>query len=377
MTAHSDTLIPLIRPTLPALDEILQLLRDSYESGLVTNGPLVAQLEAEARDLTKAQHVVAVSSCTSGLILAFAYCGFPRGSEVVVPSFTFAATVEALIWNGLTPVYVDCEPDTLTIDPNEVIKACTPATVAICPVNIFGLPADIDRLVEISTERNIPLIFDSAQGLGSSYRGEPIGGFGQFEVFSLSPSKVITAIEGGLVITNDGRAARAIRSMRDYGKGPDGEDMVFNGLSARMSELHASVGILSIRNARKLINSRLRLIRRYVECVESLPGCRVQKIPENRTSSGNYFTLLIGDEAAVKRDDVMKELETRNVQSKRYFSLPVHAQTAFRNSPHRIVGDLPHTYKATRECLALPLFAHMSDREQTKVCEILVSVLGV
>lgn len=376
MKTRSDTLIPVIRPTLPALDEVLQLLRESYESGIVTNGPLVAQLEAEAREFTGAQHVVAVATCTSGLILAFAYCGFPRGGEVIVPSFTFAATVEALIWNGLKPVYVDCEPDTLTIDPDEVMKAISPATVAICPVNIFGLPPDVDRLVEISAERTIPLIFDSAQGLGSTYRGESVGSFGQFEVFSLSPSKVITSIEGGLVITNDATAAQAMRSLRDYGKGPDGEDMVFNGLSARMSELHASVGILSLRNAKELISSRLRLIHRYAECVKRLPGCRVQRIPEDRTSSGNYFTLLIGDEAALERDDVMKELQKRNVQSKRYFSLPVHSQTAFHSSPHRIVGGLPHTYTATRQCLALPLYAHMSDQEQAKVCEILESLLG-
>jgi dTDP-4-amino-4,6-dideoxygalactose transaminase len=376
MIIGSDNTIPLIRPTLPTSDEICAVFRESLESGIVTNGRLVAKLEEEVGQYTGAKHAVAVASCTSGLILAFAYCRFPEGAEVVVPTFTFAATVEALTWNGLTPVYVDCERDTLTVDPEEVVKAIGPATAAICPVNVFGLPPDVGRLVGISEKYRVPLLFDSAQGLGSTYHGQPIGGFGLCEVFSLSPSKVVTALEGGLVTTNDDAMAEALKSMRDYGKDPGGEEMLFNGLSARMSELHASVGLLSLRNADHLISSRLRLIRRYTQWADRFPGCRVQDVPGDRTTNGNYFTLIIGRDAAMDRDGVMDALQRGNVQSKRYFSMPVHSQTAFRTRPHRIVGDLKNTLSATRQCLALPLYAHMTDREQDRICAILESVLG-
>lgn len=376
MTIGSNTTIPLIRPTLPSPDEIFALFRESFDSGQVTNGRVVAKLEEEVARFTAAEHAVAVSSCTSGLILAFAHCRFPEGAEVVVPSFTFAATVEALTWNGLIPVYVDCEPETLTIDPEEVVKAIGPATAAICPVNIFGLPPDLDRLTEISEKYGIPLIFDSAQGLGSAYHGQPSGGFGLCEVFSLSPSKVVTAIEGGLVTTNDDSMAEAIRSMRDYGKGPGGEEMISSGLSARMSEMHASVGLLSLRNAAHLISSRLRLIHRYIQRTERFRGCRVQSVPGDRTSNGNYFALRIGQDAAMDRDSAMEVLQRYNVQSKRYFSVPVHSQTAFRTRPHRIVGNLTNTISATQQCLALPLYAHMTDHEQDRVCAVLESVLG-
>jgi len=376
MTNGFDNTIPLIRPTLPALEEICAVFRESYESGVVTNGRLVAMLEEEVGRYTGAKHAVAVASCTSGLILAFAHCRFPEGAEVVVPSFTFAATVEALTWNGLTPVYVDCEAETLTIDPEEVVKAIGPATAAICPVNVFGLPPDVDRLMGISEKYRVPLIFDSAQGLGSTYQGHRIGGFGLCEVFSLSPSKVVTALEGGLVTTNDDAMAEALKSMRDYGKGPGGEEMLLNGLSARMSELHASVGLLSLRNADHLIRSRLSLIRRYTQWADRFPGCRVQDIPVDRTSNGNYFTLLIGRDAAMGRDHVMDVLHRNNVQSKRYFSMPVHSQTAFRSRGHRIVGDLKNTWSTTQQCLALPLYAHMTDHEQDRICMILESVLG-
>ncbi|MFH1115071.1 MAG: DegT/DnrJ/EryC1/StrS family aminotransferase [Pseudomonadota bacterium] len=376
MTMGSNNSIPLTRPTLPTSDEICAVFQESLESGQVTNGRLVARLEEEIAQFTGARHAVAVASCTSGLILAFAHCKFPEGAEVVVPSFTFAATVEALTWNGLTPVYVDCEPETLTIDPESVVEAIGPATAAICPVNIYGLPPDVDGLMGISEKYGIPLIFDSAQGLGAVYRGRRAGGFGLCEVFSLSPSKVVTAVEGGLVTTDDDAVAEAMKSMRDYGKGPGGEEMLSNGLSARMSELHAAVGILSLSNADSLIRSRLRLIRRYSQFTERFPGCRVQHVPQDRTSSGNYFTLIIGPDAAMDRAGVMEVLRRNDVQSKRYFGMPVHCQTAFRNRPHRIVGDLKNTWTATQQCLALPLYAHMTDDEQDRIISLLESVLG-
>jgi len=376
MESSSSNYIPIIRPTLPDLNRIVEVLRDSYESGSVTLGRVVQLLEEEAARFTATKCAVAVSSCTSGLILSFASLGLPKGAEVVVPSFTFAATVQALLWNGLTPVYVDCLPGKMTIDPEEVVKALGPRTAAIYPVSIFGLPPDVDQLTEISVHHGIPLIFDSAQGFGSTYKGKPAGGFGLCEVFSLSPTKVITAIEGGLVTTNSEELANKVKSMRDYGKGPNGDEMIFNGLSARMSEFHASVGLLSLRNARALIQARLRLIQKYRERTKELRGCEVQEFPEDRVTSGNYFTLLIGPDARMDRQRVYEALMAHGVQSKKYFSPPVHSQAAFRNYSHRVVGDLHKTWLVSRSSLALPLYSHMTDSQLDRVYDVLDSCLG-
>jgi dTDP-4-amino-4,6-dideoxygalactose transaminase len=231
-------------------------------------------------------------------------------------------------------------------------------------------------LMDVSREFGIPLILDSAQGLGAHYRGKPAGGFGLCEVFSLSPSKVITAVEGGLATTNDGQLAQKLKYMRDYGKGPDKEQIILNGLSARMSELHASVGVLSLRNAHSLVGARLRLIRRYADRLRELPGCRIQEIPADRTSSGNYFSLIISEKAGPDRDEIMRALKYRNIECKRYFYPPAHVQMAFRDRPHRIVGELPNTWAASRGSLALPLFAHMTDEQQDRICDVLESALG-
>jgi dTDP-4-amino-4,6-dideoxygalactose transaminase len=257
-----------------------------------------------------------------------------------------------------------------------VAKALGPSTAAIYPVSIFGLPPDVDELTEISVRRGIPLIFDSAQGFGSTYKGEPVGGFGLCEVFSLSPTKVVTAIEGGLVTTNSDALANTLKSMRDYGKGPGGDEMVFNGLSARMSEFHASVGLLSLRNARALVQSRLRLIQSYRERTKTFRGCQVQEFPADRVTSGNYFTLLIGPGAKTDRQGVYEALMARGVQSKKYFYPPAHSQAAFRDYPHRVVGDLANTWLAARSSLALPLYSHMTDSQLDRVCDVLESCLG-
>jgi dTDP-4-amino-4,6-dideoxygalactose transaminase len=234
----------------------------------------------------------------------------------------------------------------------------------------------VDELTKISTDYGVPLIFDSAQGLGSEYKGKPVGGFGLCEAFSLSPTKVVTAIEGGLVTTNSEELANNLRSMRDYGKGPSGEEMIFNGLSARMSEFHASVGLLSLQNVPTLVQSRLRLIKRYRERTNNMRGCSVQDFPEDRVTSGNYFTLLIGPDAKMDRQAVCEALMARGIQTKKYFYPPVHAQAAFRDCPHRIVGDLPNTRLVSESSLALPLFSHMTDSQQDRVCDALEFCLG-
>lgn len=366
---------PIIRPTLPTLDDFVQVVADSYNSGSITLGKVVAQFEEEVSRLTGARCAVAVSSCTSGLMLAFAAQEFKEGSEVVVPSFTFAATVQALLWNRLTPVFVDCLPGTMTMDPGQVLNAIGRRTAAICPVNVFGLPPDITPLTLISERFGIPMIFDSAQGLGSTYQSTPAGTFGLCEVFSLSPTKVVTSVEGGVITTNDEPLAAKLRLMRDYGKGPDGQEIVFNGLSARMSELHATVGLLSLRNIEVLIRRRMELIHKYREITGVLPGCAMQEFPHDRTSSGNYFTLLIGDRPT-DRDKVYEALRANHIQTKKYFYPPVHSQKFMLRYPYRVAGDLKWTWSSSLRSLALPLYSHMTDSQHDHVCDVLKNVLS-
>ena len=370
--------LSIIRPTLPLLSEIEDLVRPSWESGIVTVGPVVRALEEDVCRLTGVQHAIGLSSCTAGLMLIPQVLDIQPQKEVIVPAFTFAATAQALIWNGLIPVFCDCLPGTLTLDPEDVERNISADTAAICPVHIYGLPPDIDSLLDIGKRHGIPVYFDSAQGLGASYRNEPVGGFGVCEVFSLSPTKVVTAIEGGVVTTNDSAAARRLRSMRDYGKDLDngGEDMIHLGLSARMTEFNAAVGLLSLRNIETLIAARLKSIAYYRERLSQLPGCHVQDQPADRTSNGNYFVLFISDQARRSRDEVFEKLRAMGVQTKRYFYPPAYQQTIFQRFPMRVSAQMEQTTKASREGLALPLYSHITDEQLERVCWCIEDLLG-
>ena len=372
--------LPIIRPTLPPWDDVTALVAESYASGVVTVGRLVRELEEEAKRATGAREAVAVANCTSALMLCWRALDLPAGSEVICPSFTFASTAHAIVWNSLVPVFVDCLPGTFTIDPAEVENAITPKTIAICPVYIYGLPPDVDALEEIAEREGLPLVFDSAQGLGSTYGGRPAGTFGLAECYSMSPTKVMTAVEGGILTANDHEFAERLRSLRDYGKvlvGPlAGQDMAHVGLSARMSELHAAVGLLSLRRRDELVSARQRLISVYRERLSRLPGCSVQEFPSDRSTNGNYFVLFIGSSAPLSRDEVCDALREQGNQTKPYFHPPVHAQTAQRKFPMRVVGDLPNTWAASRSALALPLYSHMTEQDQTRVIAAVEALVG-
>jgi dTDP-4-amino-4,6-dideoxygalactose transaminase len=293
----------------------------------------------------------------------------PAGSEVIVPSLTFAATAQALVWNGLVPVFCDCLPGTCTLDPEDVERNISSRTAAVCPVTIYGLPPDMDAFLDLGRRTGVPVYFDSAQGLGATYNGRPLGTFGTCEVFSLSPTKVVTAIEGGLLTTDDEVLANKVRAMRDYGKDLEqGEEIVYLGLSARMSELHAAVGLLSLRQMDELVKARLERIAVYRDRLGQLPGCWVQSFPLDRTTSGNFFVLFITARARHSRKQVYEALKKRGIQTKAYFNPPVHQQRLFRNTTVRVSSRLSQSEKVSEEALALPLYSHMTQDEQARVC---------
>ena len=204
------------RPLTPPLDEIVERLRPSYEPGVLTNGPLLRELEDRLADRLGVAHVIGVSSCTTGLMLTLQAIG-PR-SSVVLPSFTFSATAHAGGWNGLTPVFAECDPWTLQLDPADAESRLAASDAgAIIATHVFGAPAPVQALTELANRRRVPLVFDAAHGLGTMYAGRPVGGFGVAEIFSMSPTKLVVAGEGGIVATNDASLAETVRMGRDYG----------------------------------------------------------------------------------------------------------------------------------------------------------------
>src|SRR5688500_4255747 len=229
--------LPLVRPTIADIPRLTDRLGDVLASGMLTNGPTVRRLEEAVVERCGVAHAVAVASCTSGLMLTYQALGVT--GRVLMPSFTFAASAHAVVWAGGTPLFADVDAATMTLDP-EAAEELVSEAAAVSATHVYGRPCEVEALQALADAAGLPLVYDAAHALGSSRRGRPIGGFGTVEVFSLSPTKVAVAGEGGLVTTNDAALAEAVRLGRDYGN-PGNYDCRFPGLNARMSELHATV----------------------------------------------------------------------------------------------------------------------------------------
>src|SRR5947209_1830015 len=214
-----ESKVHIVKPLLPTFSEISPGVQDLLGSGMVTKGKYLRAFETAVAQHLGVKHAVATSSCTTGLMLT--YKGLDLTGDVVVPSFTFMATVSALVWAGLNPVFVDVERETATVDPEKVEAAITPQTTAIVAMHCFGNPAEIDILQEIADRRGLRLIFDAAHGFGALYHGEPVGPQGDVHVFSSSPTKLLISGEGGIVATNDDELAAKVRIGREYGNRGD------------------------------------------------------------------------------------------------------------------------------------------------------------
>jgi dTDP-4-amino-4,6-dideoxygalactose transaminase len=366
------TRVRVFCPRLGEREEFAEGLQALWASRLITLGRYCERLEEEATKYLGVKHAVAVGNCTSGLMLCMKALGMQ--GEVILPSYTFTATAHAAVWAGLEPVFADCEPLTWTIDPAKVEEAITPLTGGIVAVSIFGVPPRYCELEQLSQKRGIPLLTDSAQAIGSEYWEKKAGGFGDAEVFSMSPTKVVTAGEGGLVTTNDDKVAEYVRQGRDYGK--NGSDVDFIGLSARMSEFHALLGLRNLQALEQSLTRRFSLIERYKRRLKGLPGIRFQHVPHGCRSSTNYFVVHVdAEKCPVSRDELHSRLAEMGIETKRYFWPPVHLLKAYRQYRDKYEGRLPVTEKVAASTLAFPLFTEMQDEQVDRVCDATEGIL--
>jgi dTDP-4-amino-4,6-dideoxygalactose transaminase len=372
-------MIPIVQPTLHDFDQVVVKFRQAWESGQITTGIFTRQLEEVVAEKLGVPFVVMVQSCTAGLMLVLR--ALELKGEIIMPAFTWTATAHAAVWNGLTPVFADVSPDSYTLDLLEVKKNLSTDTTAIVPVNIFGCPPDYEAFAQLAQETGLHLVYDSAQGLGSRFKMQTgewcySGNFGDAEVFSLSPTKVISAIEGGLITTNNRALAEKLRQMRDYGKSADGSDIFWLGLSARVPEINAIVGRNNFEHIDEMITQRRELIACYRNQLRDIPGMKFQAIPANCESTGNYFTIFINSRQAIySRDEVYERLRSQGIQTKKYFYPALHLQKVYRQWAKAYEGKLPVTEEAANSGLALPLFTHMSRKTVMEVTNAIQDIL--
>lgn len=354
--------IKITTPTLPPWELFRKAVQAFYDTGIITNGPIVRQLEIEAQDIFRVKNAVAVSSCTSGLMLALRCLGLK--GKVALPSFTFFATAHAVSWCGLEPVFVDVDEETWNMSPQALTEVLSEHgdIVAVMPVHIFGNPCDVQEIGRIAEENGIAVVYDSAHAMGSKVGSDWVGCFGDVEVFSMTPTKMVVAGEGSLLTTDDGELAEKLRAGRNYGNTGD-YDPELIGLSARMSEFHAALAIESFRLMELNVRRRNVLAERYKENLKDLPGIHFQTVKEGNRSTFKDLTIrVIEDEFGVSRDMLAEYLSRKGIETRKYFDPPVHRIKAYWESfGKRYHDQLPITNRLSGEALSLPMWSHMPE----------------
>jgi len=349
--------IPITKPALG--EEEARAPFDSIKSGWVTQGPKVAEFEKAVAAYVGARHGVATTSCTTGLHLALASLGVGPGDEVIVPSFTFIASANAILYTGATVVFCEIDPRTYNADPADIEKRITKRTKAIMPVDQIGLPCDIGAINEVAKRHGVDVVEDAAPAIGGAYKGRKVGSNAHQTVFSFHPRKVITTGEGGMITTDDDALADKARKLRAH------HELGFN---YRMTDIQASIGLVQIRRLDELLRIRVEKAKRYDRELGRIGGLAVPSVPPYATHTYQSYCLRLTKDARVERDELMARLLRRGIATRRGV-MASHLEQVYRDRVGRVA--LPVTEEASRTTMLIPLFAAMTDDEQTYVIESL------
>ena len=367
--------IPLIKPDLPSLEAIAGDFKEILDNGKITNFSKYVTMFEEEAGAYLGTHTVTVSSCTMGLIVTLQAMGLKPGEKVILPSFTFVATAQAVLFAGGVPVFADIGEDlTISVSELESLLAKHRDVGAVVPVHVYGLPAQTEKIQEAvaaasrQRPRPIPIVYDAAHAFGSAINGKNAGGFGDAEVFSFSVTKLLVSVEGGMVSSNKQDLLDRIRKMRNYGI-QEHYDAHWPGLNGKMSEFHAIIGLYNLRRLPALLEERSRKGSKFLERIRGRTRFETMAVPAGVTHTFKDLTILVPEECSIHRDRVMEFLGGRGIETRAYFFPPVHEQEFFRRFSDR---PLPFTERLARRVITLPFYTTISEAEIDYIVDSLV-----
>lgn len=346
------------------IEAVVEVLR----SGRLSLGPKTEAFEEAIALYIGVRHAVAVSSGTAALHLIVKALGLGPGDEVLVPSFTFAASINVLLYENAIPVFCDIEDITYNVDPSRLEEKITSRTKAILAVDVFGHPAEWDSICSIAAKHNLRVIDDSCEALGAEYKGRKVGQFGDAAAFAFYPNKQITTGEGGVLVTDDSEIARLARSLRNQGRGEMGSWLEHErlGFNYRMDEMSASLGLSQLHRIETFLTKRQHVADLYSSRLSAVPRVRTQFVaPHVRMS---WFVYVITFDEDVDRSAVVQTLKEKQIPVRCYFS-PIHLQSYIVGRSACQIGHLPVTESVARRTLALPFHNQLASEEVDKVVD--------
>ncbi len=367
----------MISINLPIIgEEEVQAVVKVLRSGMLTSGlgagPAVTEFEKGFMALAGAKHAVAVNTGTAALHSAVMAVGVMQSDEVVLPSFTFVATAEAVALAGAEPVFADIDPNTYTLAPSAVEKALTKKTKAILPVDLYGFSADMKPLREIADENGLALVEDAAQAHGTTYDGKSAGPFADAACWSMYASKNIMTGEGGVVTTNNDQLDETLRMIRTHGEKAKYASLIL-GTNYRMSEIQAAIGNVQLTRLPEFVAKRRQNAQHLTKILEKSSKLVLPYETKDRQHSWYLYTARLKNGTETQRNKLMQELKNKGIGAEAYYVNPVHRMPFYRENFGS--GKLPETEKASKQVFSLPIHPGVTEEQVDFIGKTVLSLL--
>jgi perosamine synthetase len=368
--------LPFHRPSID--DDDIARVVETLRSGWLTTGPQVHAFEQDFARYIGAEHAVAVNSCTAALHLALEAIGLSEGDEVLVPTMTFAATAEVVLYFKARPVLVDCEPDTLNLDPSSLERAITPRTRAVIPVHYAGHPCDMAQILEIARKHDLKVIEDAAHALPARYSGQMAGTFGDLACFSFYATKTLCTGEGGMITTANPQYAERVRMMSLHGISKDAwnrysaegswyYEILQPGFKYNMTDIAAALGLAQLGKCDRMRDARRRIAQIYDDGFRGLREIVTPVVRDRIDHAWHLYPIRLGlERLRIGRGEFIAMMRERNIGTSVHF-IPLHLHPYYRANYQYRPQDFPTASDAYERLVSLPIYPGMTDGDAAEV----------
>jgi dTDP-4-amino-4,6-dideoxygalactose transaminase len=368
---ETDEPIYVAQPYLPPLEEFIPYLEKIWETKTLTNGgPFHQQLEKALCDFLGVEHIALFTNGTIALVTALQ--ALRVTGEVITTPYSFVATAHSLLWNGIKPVFVDIDPETLNLDPSCIEAAITPQTTAIMPVHCYGRPCDVHAIQRIADNYNLRVIYDAAHAFGVRFPSGSVLGYGDLSVLSFHATKVFTTFEGGAIVCPDAKTKERIDHLKNFGFVNE-VTVVAPGINGKMSEFSAALGLLQLKYFDRAIARRKEIDAAYRTQLRDVPGIRCLPGSGDHLSNYAYFPILVGSDFPASRDALYQELKEHDIHPRRYFYPLISDFPMYRGLPSAHRDNLPVANVVAGEVLCLPIYPALRDRDLDRIVGLITS----
>ncbi len=362
--------IYVTQPSLPSLEEFIPYLEKIWDNKILTNGgPFHQQLEEALCDYLGVEHIALFTNGTIALVTALQ--ALRVTGEVITTPYSFVATSHALLWNGIKPVFVDIDPNTLNLDPSKIEAAITPHTTAIMPVHCYGHPCDVEAIQKIADTYNLRVIYDAAHAFGVKDAHGSVLNHGDLSVLSFHATKVFNTFEGGAIVCRDAKTKQRIDHLKNFGF-VDEVTVVAPGINGKMSEFNAALGMVQLKSIDQAVARRKEIDAVYRNGLRGVKGVRYLNDAGEKAANYSYFPILVDADYPIRRDDLYQKLRDQGIHARRYFYPLISDFPMYRGLHSAQRDNLPVASEIAQKVLCLPIYPALSHEDQQRIIKVIL-----